>query len=82
MVTYLLGLAMDNRGLASVSELQTELASLVLDVLSRPMWWGISAEVGSKLPFAHAYFPYKHQLFATFAGPLSCEGFLITLLEA
>ncbi|KAM7512978.1 hypothetical protein LguiB_011853 [Lonicera macranthoides] len=63
-------------GLASVLEIQTELVSLVLDVISRPMRWGLSAELGSKLPFSHAYFPYNHQLLRTLAGPLSPEGFL------
>lgn len=67
---------MHNRGLASVLEIQTELVSLVLDVISRPMRWGLSAELGSKLPFSHAYFPYNHQLLRTLAGPLSPEGFL------
>ncbi|KAF8400993.1 hypothetical protein HHK36_014296 [Tetracentron sinense] len=63
-------------GLASVRELQVELVSSVLEILTRPMWWGISVEVGPKLPFSHAYFPGKHHLLGTLAGPLSCESFL------
>ncbi|KAA8523244.1 hypothetical protein F0562_009667 [Nyssa sinensis] len=63
-------------GLASVLELQIELVSLVLDVISRPMWWGIPMEVGSKLPFSQSYFPQKHHLLRTLAGPLSCDNFL------
>lgn len=72
----LLGLTINNRGLASILELQVELVSMVLDLLSSPMRWGLSAEVGSKLPFLYAYFPFKHQLFRTLAGPLSFGGFL------
>ncbi|KVH93962.1 hypothetical protein Ccrd_003978 [Cynara cardunculus var. scolymus] len=68
-------------GLASVLELQVELVSMVLDLLSRPMWWGLSAGVGSKLPFSHAYFLFKHRLFRTLAGPLSCGGFLELILK-
>ncbi|XP_071689345.1 uncharacterized protein [Rutidosis leptorrhynchoides] len=63
-------------GLASTLELQVELVSMVLDLLSSPMKWGLSLEVGSKLPFSYAYFLYKHQLFRAFAGPLSLDGFL------
>ncbi|KAI3714570.1 hypothetical protein L6452_21526 [Arctium lappa] len=68
-------------GLASVLELQVELVSMVLDLLSRPMWWGLSEGVGSKLPFSHAYFLFKHRLFRTLAGPLSCGGFLDLILQ-
>ncbi|PWA49889.1 hypothetical protein CTI12_AA477100 [Artemisia annua] len=63
-------------GLASVLELQAELVSMMLDLLSRPMRWGLSAEIGSKLPFSYAYFLFKHQLFRILAGPLSCDRFL------
>lgn len=52
-----------------------QLVSMVLDIVSRPMWWGLSMEIGSKMPFTLAYFPYKHQLIRTLAGPLSWEGF-------
>ncbi|KAK9055479.1 hypothetical protein SSX86_026562 [Deinandra increscens subsp. villosa] len=63
-------------GLASVLELEVELVSMVLDILLRPMWWGLSAEIGSKLPFSCAYFLFKHQLFRILARPLSCDRFL------
>ncbi|KAD2393809.1 hypothetical protein R6Q59_013351 [Mikania micrantha] len=63
-------------GLASVLELGVELVSMVLDVLLRPMWWGLSAEIGSKLPFSYTYFLHKHQLFRILARPLSCVQFL------
>ncbi|XP_057787660.1 uncharacterized protein LOC131004910 [Salvia miltiorrhiza] len=62
-------------GLASLMELQSEIVGHVLDIISRPMWWGISIEVGSKLPFSFAYFPYQHQLLRTLAGPISQEYF-------
>ncbi|KAK3009698.1 hypothetical protein RJ639_014804 [Escallonia herrerae] len=61
-------------GMASVLQLQIQLTSLVLDVISRPMWWGISAEVGLKLPFSHAYFPYNQKILRVLAGALSCGG--------
>ncbi|KAG8376143.1 hypothetical protein BUALT_Bualt09G0032600 [Buddleja alternifolia] len=62
-------------GLASVMELQIEFVCQVLDIISRPMWWGISIEVGSKLPFSHAYFPHEHHLFRILAGPISQDNF-------
>ncbi|KAL8456541.1 hypothetical protein ACS0TY_033837 [Phlomoides rotata] len=62
-------------GLASVIELQTEIVGQVLDIISRPMWWGISMDVGSKLLFSHAYFPHEHHLLRTLAGPISLENF-------
>ncbi|GMH04076.1 hypothetical protein Nepgr_005915 [Nepenthes gracilis] len=62
-------------GLASVLQLRIHLVSVVLDVLSRPTWWGISMDVGSKLPFSHTYIPYNFHLLRILAGPLSCEGF-------
>lgn len=66
-----------SRGLASVLELCIELVSSALDVLARPMWWGMSMELGSKLPFSHSYFPSKHNnLLVKLAGPVSCENFL------
>uniref|UniRef100_A0A1D1Z9W9 Pre-mRNA-processing-splicing factor 8 n=1 Tax=Anthurium amnicola TaxID=1678845 RepID=A0A1D1Z9W9_9ARAE len=64
-------------GLASVLELQIALVSSLLDVLSRPMWWGVSMELGLKLPFSHAYFSTCHsELLAVLTGPISCESFL------
>lgn len=43
------------------------------------MWWGITMEVGLKLPFPHAYFPHKHHLLRTLDGPLSYQNFLYLL---
>ncbi|KAG2718177.1 hypothetical protein I3760_03G207800 [Carya illinoinensis] len=60
-------------GLASVQEFLTKLISIILDVISRPSWWGLSVELGSKLPFSNAYFPYNHRLLRILAGPLSTE---------
>lgn len=40
------------------------------------MRWGLSPEIGSKLPFSHAYFLSNHKLFTTFSQPLSCDGLL------
>ncbi|CAL5438039.1 unnamed protein product [Camellia sinensis] len=66
-------------GLAYVLELQIELVSMILDVVSKPMWWGITMEVGLKLPFSHAYFPHKHHLLRTLDGPLSYQNFIYLL---
>ncbi|XP_058068971.1 uncharacterized protein LOC131218389 isoform X1 [Magnolia sinica] len=64
-------------GLASVLELRTELVSSLLDALARPMRWGMSMELGLKLPFSCAYFPNKHHnLLVLLMGPISCERFL------
>ncbi|KAH0744711.1 hypothetical protein KY290_032704 [Solanum tuberosum] len=60
-------------GLASILELHVKLVSLVLDIISRPMWWGISMDLGSKLPFSHSYFPCKKQILRVLTGPLSLE---------
>ncbi|CAA0829214.1 Unknown protein [Striga hermonthica] len=60
-------------GLASIMELQTEFVVQLLDIISRPMRWEISMEIGSKLPFSHAYFPHEHSLLRTLAGPISQE---------
>ncbi|XP_059284258.1 uncharacterized protein LOC132037707 isoform X2 [Lycium ferocissimum] len=60
-------------GLASILELRVKLVSLVLDIISRPMWWDISMDLGSKLPFSHAYFPCKKQILRSLTGPLSLE---------
>ncbi|XWS26699.1 hypothetical protein CRYUN_Cryun26dG0052700 [Craigia yunnanensis] len=63
-------------GLASVLELLVGLVSAILDVISRPTWWGISVELGSKLPFSCAYFPNKSSLLRILAGVFSAENFL------
>lgn len=65
------------RGLASVLNLQVAVVSSVLDFLSRPMFWGMSMEMGLKLPFTSTYFPKKHrELLFILNGPISCESFL------
>ncbi|KAF8732888.1 hypothetical protein HU200_015237 [Digitaria exilis] len=64
-------------GLGSVLELHSALVSSALDILLKPISWGISIELGQKLPFSHAYFPSQHSdLLAILTGPLSCKGFL------
>lgn len=52
------------------------LASVILDVVSRPTWWNISLELGAKLLFSDAYFPYNHHLLRILAGPLSSDSLL------
>ncbi|GAB2268413.1 hypothetical protein Dimus_003375 [Dionaea muscipula] len=69
-----------NRGLASVLKLRIQLISSVLDLLSRPTWWGISMDLGIKLPFLRAYFPHNYNLLRTLAGQLSYEGFARLIL--
>ncbi|VVA10359.1 PREDICTED: ZEAMMB73_Zm00001d045353 [Prunus dulcis] len=63
-------------GLSSVLELLIQLVAVVLDVVSRPMFWDISLEVGAKLQFSNAYFPYNQRLLRILTGPLSYEGLL------
>ncbi|XP_042054495.1 uncharacterized protein LOC121799234 [Salvia splendens] len=67
-------------GLASLMELQSEIVGHMLDIISRPMWWGISMDIGSKLPFSSAYFPYEHQLLRILAGPI-CQEYFKHLLQ-
>jgi hypothetical protein len=65
------------RGLGSVLELHNALVSSALDILLKPMSWGISIELGQRFPFSHAYFPSQQSdLLAILTGPLSCQGFL------
>jgi hypothetical protein len=65
------------RGLGSVLELHNALVSSALDILLKPMSWGISIELGQRFPFSHAYFPSQQSdLLAILTGPLSCKGFL------
>ncbi|OEL34350.1 hypothetical protein BAE44_0004631 [Dichanthelium oligosanthes] len=65
------------RGLGSVLALYSALVSSALDILLKPMSWGISIELGQKFPFSHVYFPSQHSdLLAILNGPLSCKGFL------
>ncbi|KAH0450023.1 hypothetical protein IEQ34_020715 [Dendrobium chrysotoxum] len=64
-------------GLTSVLELNIALVSAVLDMVSRPMAWGVSMEMGLKYPFAHAYFPNNFQeLLGVLNGPISCNNFV------
>ncbi|XP_017228795.2 uncharacterized protein LOC108192292 [Daucus carota subsp. sativus] len=63
-------------GLASLLEFQIKLVSLVLDIISRPMRWGILADVSSMLPFSHAYFPHSLQFLKILTGPLTSGGLL------
>ncbi|RLN12052.1 hypothetical protein C2845_PM09G03030 [Panicum miliaceum] len=64
-------------GLGSVLDLHSALVSSALDILLKPMSWGISIELGQKFPFSHAYFPSQHSdLLAILTGPLSCKAFL------
>lgn len=66
-----------NRGLASVLDLQVGIVSSVLDILSRPMRWGISMELGLQIPFSYAYFPNKHrELLAILNASVSCKAFM------
>lgn len=67
---------MFHRGLISVLELLIVLHSVILDVVSRPTRWNISLELGAKLQFSNAYFPYSHGFLRILAGPLSNEGLL------
>ncbi|XP_020270822.1 uncharacterized protein LOC109846011 [Asparagus officinalis] len=64
-------------GMSSVLNLQIAIISSVLDVLSRPMWWDMSMEMGLKFPFSRSYFPVKHrELLAILTAPITCESFL------
>ncbi|RCV20674.1 hypothetical protein SETIT_4G075500v2 [Setaria italica] len=68
-------------GLGSVLELHSALVSSALDILLKPMSWGISIELGQKFPFSHAYFPIQHSdLLAILTGPLSCKALLTSFL--
>ncbi|KAI3968421.1 hypothetical protein MKW92_053672 [Papaver armeniacum] len=63
-------------GSTYVLQLQIKVVLSVLDVLALPMRWGLSMEMGSKLPFSLAYFPHKQPLLLMLAGPVSCKTFL------
>lgn len=60
-------------GLASILELEIKLVLSLLDVISRPMRWGLSMEVGLKLPSSYAYFAHNHYLLRTLEGPIFCK---------
>ncbi|KAK8654709.1 hypothetical protein V6N13_107312 [Hibiscus sabdariffa] len=63
-------------GLAFVLELLAGLVAAILDVISRPTWWGLSVELGSRLPFSDAYFPNQNHLVRIFVGAFSVENFI------
>ncbi|XP_062228045.1 uncharacterized protein LOC133926240 [Phragmites australis] len=64
-------------GLSSVLELHSAVVSSVLDILLKPMSWGISIEWGQTFPFSHAYFPREQSdLLVILTGPLSCTSFV------
>ncbi|KAI3941908.1 hypothetical protein MKW98_009118 [Papaver atlanticum] len=63
-------------GSTSVLQLQIVVVLSVLDVLAQPIRWGLSMEMGSKLPFSQAYFPHKQPLLLLLAGTVSCKTFL------
>lgn len=63
-------------GLASVLELEIKLVSSILDVIHRPLWWGLPMELGLKLPSSSAYFTYNHHLLKTLQGPMLCQTLL------
>ncbi|KAK8935085.1 hypothetical protein KSP39_PZI013664 [Platanthera zijinensis] len=64
-------------GVTFVLELQIALVSAVLDMISRPMTWGISMEMGLKYPFMHAYFPSSSQkLLGRLTGSISRNSFI------
>ncbi|KAJ4831117.1 hypothetical protein Tsubulata_010633 [Turnera subulata] len=63
-------------GLGSILEVLVELVSVMLDVISRPGWWGLSVDLGSRLPFLNAYFPYKLQWLKALAGTICPENLL------
>ncbi|KAK8697012.1 hypothetical protein V6N13_113176 [Hibiscus sabdariffa] len=64
-------------GLAFVLELLVGLVAAILDVISRPTWWGLSVELGSRLPFSDAYFfPNLNHLVRIFVGAFSVENFI------
>ncbi|CAN0838937.1 hypothetical protein LINGRAHAP2_LOCUS2434 [Linum grandiflorum] len=63
-------------GLSSVLQFLIDLVSAVLDAICRPRRWGISAELGSKLPFTSAYFPLNNCWLRYLAGPISCDTLL------
>lgn len=69
-------LVIGSRGSSSVQDLLVVFVSTMLDALSRPMWWGLSMEVGMKLPQSRAYFPStSNELLMKLAGPISFQNF-------
>ncbi|XP_020531645.1 uncharacterized protein LOC18448199 isoform X2 [Amborella trichopoda] len=73
------------RGSSSILELRSGLVSSVLDILSNPMRWGISLDMGLRLPLFHTLFPHKLQtLLRILSGPISCCNLLhlVDLLQS
>ncbi|KAE8718824.1 Beta-galactosidase [Hibiscus syriacus] len=64
------------RGLAFVLELLAGLVEAILDVISRPTYWGLSVELVSKLSFSDAYFPNQNHLLRIFVGAFFVEDFI------
>ncbi|KAL4194762.1 hypothetical protein AMTRI_Chr05g61110 [Amborella trichopoda] len=74
-----------SRGSSSILELRSGLVSSVLDILSNPMRWGISLDMGLRLPLFHTLFPHKLQtLLRILSGPISCCNLLhlVDLLQS
>ncbi|KAJ8464759.1 hypothetical protein OPV22_027311 [Ensete ventricosum] len=64
-------------GLTSVLDLKIGIVLSVLDILSRPMWWGVPVELGLRFPCSYAYFSIRHhELLTILAGQLSCKNLL------
>ncbi|KAF3341545.1 hypothetical protein FCM35_KLT00183 [Carex littledalei] len=64
-------------GLGTISELQNAIVCSILDVLLRPMRWGVQTEMGLNYPSRYAYFPDKNrELLSILMGPISCAKFL------
>ncbi|KAK1258362.1 hypothetical protein QJS04_geneDACA009294 [Acorus gramineus] len=64
-------------GLPCILELQNEIVSCTLDLLSSPTKWGVPMELGLNLPFPNVYFPAKQQrLLKILSGSVSCERLL------
>jgi hypothetical protein len=68
-------------GADRVLEVQIELVSAILDVLSRPSSWGIPLDADLKFPSSYAFFCQRLQsLLTVLMGPLS-YGNLLTILN-
>ncbi|URD85419.1 hypothetical protein MUK42_02772 [Musa troglodytarum] len=64
-------------GLTSVLDLKIGIVLSVLDILSRPMWWGVPVELGLRFPSSYAYFSIRHhELLTILTGQLSCKNLL------
>ncbi|CAA7029569.1 unnamed protein product [Microthlaspi erraticum] len=65
------------KGLASVHEFLAGLISAIVDIISRPAWWGIPVELASSLLFSDAYFPFQCQFLRILAGPLTSKSLVM-----